>query len=344
MTTTLTIENQTDEAAAFAAAFWRELERRRKPTPILRGWDECLAADAFLKRCIRGGDPELLARLDSWDFSKDAEFANRLEGWFDNFKHDDKPLARKVLLNIDYFTHARYEQTVRMRGDRLHQVLHEIGIADLSRIRLVVSTLVEDSSHVNAYLASKSWGLPLGTARRLDEIADDGSADVPLVLFNDTYGSGQQLTGTLLPKIRNRIGRSPILVVGISIAREALERFKAEIPGVVVIPDEACRSVREEPFTGEELLRLEAIGRSVYPKHPLGFGGTALLVAYFFACPNNTLPIIWADGENNAGGSPWRPLFPYRAKKKAPVGLPKPDGDGGGQAVDAAPAEAKVLD
>jgi hypothetical protein len=50
----------------------------------------------------------------------------------------------------------------------------------------------------------------------------------------------------------------------------------------------------------------------------MGYGGAALLTAYYFQCPNNTLPIIWADGENNRTNDhayKWSPLFPYLPKK-----------------------------
>ena len=58
----------------------------------------------------------------------------------------------------------------------------------------------------------------------------------------------------------------------------------------------------------------------VYPKGALGYSNSGLLLAYSHQCPNNTLPIIWANGVNNEvdgkKGCPWNPLFEYKKTKK----------------------------
>lgn len=81
-----------------------------------------------------------------------------------------------------------------------------------------------------------------------------------------------------------------------------------------------------------EVKRLRELGAQVYSKHPFGYGDSGLLVAYHFQCPNNTLPLIWADsntGNNAVDGKafPWNPLFGYRPKEKAvekPPIIPSP--------------------
>ncbi|URK88554.1 hypothetical protein LP421_15960 [Rhizobium sp. RCAM05350] len=90
----------------------------------------------------------------------------------------------------------------------------------------------------------------------------------------------------------------------------------------VIIPNASPSKSADLILSGEEWERVKRLGSQVYPKYPVGFGDAALLVAYHFQCPNNTLPLIWADGENNkTGGScyPWKPLFPYRPKPKGPT-------------------------
>jgi hypothetical protein len=98
-----------------------------------------------------------------------------------------------------------------------------------------------------------------------------------------------------------------------------LDRFHAELPDDVhIIPGEPARNAHEF-FTADEFERLFELGREVYPPHPDGYGGTALMIAYHFRCPNNSLPLIWADGRNNAaegGALPRSPLFPYRPKRR----------------------------
>ncbi len=47
----------------------------------------------------------------------------------------------------------------------------------------------------------------------------------------------------------------------------------------------------------------EAVGVEIEPRMPLGYGGTQSLVVFHQSCPNNSLPILWSQGNG------WRPLF-----------------------------------
>ena len=46
-------------------------------------------------------------------------------------------------------------------------------------------------------------------------------------------------------------------------------------------------------------------GRRLHPSHPLGHKDSQLLIGFDHNTPDNTLPIIWADG----GSPPWAPIF-----------------------------------
>ena len=50
----------------------------------------------------------------------------------------------------------------------------------------------------------------------------------------------------------------------------------------------------------------EEYGKRVVRSHPLGHGGSEALVVFEMTCPNNTLPVLWAEGRHGD----WRPLFP----------------------------------
>ena len=50
---------------------------------------------------------------------------------------------------------------------------------------------------------------------------------------------------------------------------------------------------------------VESYGRRVSKQHPLGFGNCQALIVFENTCPNNSLPILWAQGLHND----WRPLF-----------------------------------
>jgi hypothetical protein len=54
-------------------------------------------------------------------------------------------------------------------------------------------------------------------------------------------------------------------------------------------------------------VRVEEIGRELYPKYPFGWDDQALLVGFERNVPNNTLPIFWSGGRFH--GRRWVPLF-----------------------------------
>ncbi len=49
-----------------------------------------------------------------------------------------------------------------------------------------------------------------------------------------------------------------------------------------------------------------SLGKGLCPAHPLGYGPGQLLLGFHHNTPNNTLPIMWADGVTHGT---WRPLF-----------------------------------
>jgi hypothetical protein len=49
-------------------------------------------------------------------------------------------------------------------------------------------------------------------------------------------------------------------------------------------------------------------GEVLFPKHPVGYEGSELLLSFHHNTPDNTLPIIWMDLPNGSP-VPWRPAF-----------------------------------
>ncbi|NQT91211.1 MAG: hypothetical protein HQ559_00505, partial [Lentisphaerae bacterium] len=270
-------------------------------------------SDDFLKRILRERPHDIEDRLKKWGRT-DEFFLRQLHDWFGNFGSKEKELALKVLLNVDYYSPENYRHTLEQRGKRILQLLDQEGIKDPT-IHLVTTTEQDDSSHMHGYSLAKVWHLPQSQILTVDDVSKLKCQGQVFVFFNDTHGSGNQFVRTVYPEISHIVDSNVVLVAAIAIAKEALVLFKKELPGITVIPDVPCPSAKDAPFTPAEMETLEKIGKSVYPPHPLGYGRTALLTAYFFQCPNNSLPILWADGTNN-GGAPWTPLFPYNPKTK----------------------------
>jgi hypothetical protein len=47
-------------------------------------------------------------------------------------------------------------------------------------------------------------------------------------------------------------------------------------------------------------------GSSICPAHPLGYKDSQLLIGFMHNVPDNTLPVVWADGST---GASWTPMF-----------------------------------
>lgn len=272
-------------------------------TPYLRSLDE---------RTL----DELRKRRESWGLTVN-DFYERIEAWFGNFLHCDQPLALKLLLNLQYYSEPDFRRGVENLQVQIKQYLFTTG-GSLQDLRLVVPSSRGDSADRHAYDIIKAWGLNQAQVITVEELSQLESQCV-LVFFNDTHGTGNQFLREVFSKVKKENFKA-IFVVAISIAAKALLRFNRELKGIRVLPDLPTPSVFDK-FTASEVRRLGELGTQVYPKHPFGYGDSGLLVSYYFQCPNNTLPLIWADSENNnnsVGGKayPWKPLFPYRPKGK----------------------------
>ena len=277
--------------------------------------DRFLFNDPFLRRLTSQQVSDLEYRLRQWELTHTA-FTQTLDSWFGNFEPGDKELALKLLFHIDYYSPRRFSQQLRNLSDQVRRRLHDRGLHSSSLI-VVTPDGGGDSAHRHAYDLSKAWRLPVDSICTVTELDGCDLSNTVLVLFNDTYGSGSQFSREMWPaiaKIRNK--PQATFVVGVAIAKAALQKFEIEFSDVEVLPAMAAVDAANV-FTDVEHARLEELGRRVYSKHPLGYGKTQLLTAYYFQCPNNTLPLVWADGDNNSvNGScyPWSPLFPYKPK------------------------------
>lgn len=252
--------------------------------------------------------------VEGWNFKEGIE--RTIGEWIANFAAMDKPLAAKILKNFTYFDTASFEGQLKLRRENVRQILAESG-ETLADALFVMPDDPIDSSHRHAYDLAKVWQLNANQFVSVAEFDPAMAASARrVVLFNDTYGSGQQLIEML--RRQPEIKKASLIVVGVVMGEKALSRIAGEFSKVQIIPQEAFPSIARY-FSSPEIDRLRALGRKVYAKHPLGFGESGLLVGYYYQCPNNTIPLIWADGSNNASdgktaGFPWKPLFPYRPK------------------------------
>ena len=247
----------------------------------------------------------------------------RLDKWLTNFRdRKEKELALKIFLNIEYFNYNRIEKILELYKIILKQYLQGRN-KELDDIIIVISENNIDSMNYHVYNLVKKWNISPNSILTSNELLNRDISNKCLVLFNDTHGTGNQFIKQFSTLI-NTVGDYNCFIVCYSLHKQAFEKFKTMFPNITIIPEIATPSISDFSFfTNSELQMIWSLGRKVYASHPLGYSNCGLLVAYYFQCPNISLPIIWADGENNSyktdtgeeKGYHWTPLFPYRSKK-----------------------------
>ena len=276
--------------------------------------------DPFLRSLNAEEKNAVNERLQQWGLYTQS-FAERLDNWFCNFDESDhKRLALRVFHALKYYTPDDFARRLKQLYRIVERHLADTG-NDPSDIILVTPDGAADSADRHAYDVVKQWKLLRDQVYTVSELSERTFQDPVFVLFNDTHGTGNQFLMEIWPTLQ-QYGEHKIYVLAVAISPDALRRFRMEMPRVHVIPHIPVESAWSI-FTGEECACLREIGDRVYSKHPMGYGDTALMTAYYFQCPNNTLPLIWADGENNnidGHRYSWSPLFPYIPKSEPAEG------------------------
>ncbi len=268
--------------------------------------------DPFLRGLDQSQITKIQRRMEAWGLLN-ASFSKNVDNWFGNFERpEDKQLAMKLFHQLEYYDHKSFSDQLERRYTA---VKHHMRATNNTPSDIVVVTPNGggDSADRHAYDLIKQWDIPQGQVCAVGDLSQRNCQRPIFIVFNDTHGTGDQFLREMWPHLSG-FPPSQIFVLAIAISKDALKKFRQEMPGVHVLPRIPVVDVWSS-FTGDECNRIRAIGEEVYPKHPMGYGEAGLLVAYYFQCPNNTLPIIWADSTNNDAGCEWSPLFPYKPKK-----------------------------
>ena len=295
------------------------------------GFGKRIRADAFgVSAKVEFKDPWLRAhsveeerlrkKLREWMTS--STFPETVDRWIGQFRTDErKALALKVLLRIDYISESS------IISDRIPELVDGVVKAmgeELTKVIVVVDEAREKSGNRFAYSIKKSFEergmtVEVKSASQLG----GGCSGVTLVAFDDTYGTGKQFMRRVWKAGLKCAAKSArcVVVGAVAIGKQAHEKFqelKADGARLAVFPKEAAENVYGGGFSESELRALEEQGKEICPKHPFGYGNMGLLVAYESQCPNNSLPMIWADGRNRDRevcghqAVPWVALFRYR--------------------------------
>ncbi len=323
-------------------------EYLRIGVPLASGWLRLTGAAEFERQLVelrevsaadRGvSSLEILQLASNVHFCGDQLSEVRLKAWLEQFPQHAQHLAFQAarrLLTDGYFSSTRMTQEV------LPRLKSGITTTDAWGVREADSGGYARNVYVLQHgLAGSSSPGFVATLIRLLKVKKSNVVDVEkflkatknvsrpsvLVIADDVAGTGSQLGGvvdTALASVSSASGpwrdnlhlvaaaaisASPALsvpgdvnaegVIGVSLGvRHLLFDEDAQI-----FDDEHDRSIAIDLF--------DAVGRSLSPGSPRGFGGLGLLTATENNCPNNAPPMFWKAGEH--AGKPWIPLLERR--------------------------------
>ncbi len=246
----------------------------------------------------------------------------------------EQKLMFRVLKHLRYYSTSQIRSKMREahgiveRRMAERNLSHRIAHGQRKRGDILVSHLggVAKSGVRYGQLYADENGLKTGSVVERDRLGRTLAALSginALVLVDDMIGSGQSAVEAfkeLAEGSREILRRSELVVVYVVVcgfeagkARVEDELEKLDLPVLVHICDsltEADRcfsdtsTVFESPADRKRAEDLAtALGRRLVKTAPLGYGNCQSLVVFDTNCPNNSLPVLWAEGND------WRPLF-----------------------------------
>lgn len=275
----------------------------------------------YLIRKYRDYRSELETICKAWNIPKE-KFVEKVDNWFRNFTPQDYDLAFKILKEIDFYDSDRIRNVLLQVKDDMAKKIAPVKLHK-EKILLIVPDGYGDSAHRHAYDLTKIWKIDNSQICSVNQLsAKNVTKDTILVAFNDTYGSGNQFVidmvkDTILKELSKKCW---LFIVGLTISDTARNYLKYTLPDAHILPEISPKTIYDT-FNYKETTRIAEIGADIYPPHPLGYGRTGLLVVYEFQCPNNSIPLIWANSktENNEFEGytfPWNSLWEYKPKIK----------------------------
>lgn len=320
----------------------------RLGVPLASGWLRLTGAGEFERQLVelreasaadRGvSSLEILQLASNVHFCGDQLSEVRLKAWLEQFPPPTQRLAFQAarrLLTDGYFSSTRMAQEV------LPRLKAGITKTDAWGVREADSGGYAKNVYILQHgLAGSSSPGFVATLIRLLKVKKNNVVDTEkflqatknvsrasvLVIADDVAGTGSQLGGVVdgaLAAISSASGpwrENLHLVVAAAISASPSISTPADVnaEGVIGVSLDVRHLLFEEEaqvFDNEHdrsvaLDIFDAIGRSISPSSPRGFGELGLLAATENNCPNNAPPMFWKAGEH--AGKPWFPLLERR--------------------------------
>ena len=280
---------------------------------------EILSSHPWISQQDNNTIQNIVKKIDEYELTE-----QKVVDWFSNFSNPKEyQLALKIFFLIDFRTNKKSIDAIKIYKKQIDQSMFKLN---RNNIILVSSNRHDDSSNRFIYDIAKNWELAESNIYRKSELDDTLINDTNnfFIFFNDTHGTGNQFA-TEFKDIITSINEKNCAIISITMTETAINRFEEEFPSIALIQPnfQSTKNIHshqdENSLSSTDIELLKELGNDVYSKGVLGYKDSALLIAYSHQCPNNTLPIIWANGENNEIAEkayPWNPLFEYKKIKQ----------------------------
>lgn len=235
----------------------------------------------------------------------------RLLRWLDQFADEDLGLAIEVVKAVRYFDTANIRSMTKKLYRMITAELADRGFT--SAVFVAAGGSGSGSATVVRALRELVRGTPYRIATML-EVASIVPGGVDAIVFVDDFsGTGDTLVewwANVEPIVRPN---NAAVFVGLLVlnerARPRLEEFADVLSVTELGPEANVLGNDSNVFSKEQQERLLKYCRSTgcSRRYERGYGACGLLVALKHGCPNDSLPILWHDGDV------WRPLFNRRA-------------------------------
>jgi hypothetical protein len=282
--------------------------------------------------------PEISELTDAWSLYRGRrltpEDVRRWLGQRDSFR--DQRLLFKLLQNLRFLS----EEEVREKLRLAHSIVkkHTTAFTPESRAQRrfdIMVTYVDGlgksgSRYADRYaeenlISTTCVVEPQGFLDRVAEHEEKRGITINgVIIIDDIAATGRSIAGNVERFIKSngqflKERNITVVVIALLATREGDEYVRGAMQRIVGIDIDfrSCEIIQNNHFAFRvsnsiwssqdeadkaKSLAIE-IGRSVYPRQPLGFGDLGLLAVFYDTCPNNTLPLF------HGRGSGWFPLF-----------------------------------
>ncbi|MDR2719561.1 MAG: DNA integrity scanning protein DisA nucleotide-binding domain protein [Nitrososphaerota archaeon] len=245
--------------------------------------------------------------------------------WLNQFATEDRAIIRKLLPHYQFFTSDRVFELLGILYNMLKNDYH----IDEATTLFVPIGYTAKSGNAITYFFRRQNNLKEDNFISLNDIKKNQLSWVKHIVFIDDFiGSGEyleKLYTDFVDKLdvgdKNRITFISACVVGYE---QGIEKVSSSTNIKICVAHKIPYSLqplhkdskifdeKEKEMAKQVLLKYN---QPLKPNKPLGHGDVQGLVSFFFATPNNTLPIFWSSNDN------WHPLFPRGDSRRNPDNL-----------------------